>query len=122
MSAMLIVVFACLMAEWTPIERTAHCQRMQDHCAAGFTTTSTDCVVDDACDQQMLVCCALPAPLPVDQAPLPQAAPSPADADSVSLVDTSLLILDPESPPPDIPSPHWVRVLDLSVLHQTFVI
>jgi hypothetical protein len=122
MSAMLIVVVAGSMTGWKPIERTAHCQPMQDHCDAGVTTESTDCVVDDACDQQMLVCCALPAPLPVDQAPLPQAAPSPADADSATLVDTSREVLGREAPPADITSPHWVRVLDLPILHQTFLI
>ncbi len=121
-SLMLMVIVACSAAGWTPVERTALCQRTQNHCNAGFTTESIDCVVHDACDQQMLVCCALPAPQPVGQAPLPHAAPLPADAVSASLVDTMPLARSRNERGAHITSPHWVRTLDLSVLHRVFVL
>lgn len=105
MSAMLIVVVAGSGSAWTSIDRTTHC-----------LTPMTGCH-----DVDVLTCCGPTAPAPIDRVPLPQFAPTPLHVVSASLMDHTV----PQAPAESgmhVPSPHWLRVLDLPVLHQSFVI
>ena len=105
MSAMLAVVIAFPGAAWASVERTTHGPTQMERChhTAAFT------------------CCLPAAPAPSDRAQLPKVAPSPVHVPHAALMDSFL----PPKPPmavSDVPSPHWVRVLDLPVLHHTLVI
>lgn len=74
------------------------------------------------CHHKAAVTCCLPtAPTPIDRVPLPKVAPSPEHVPHATLMD-SFTSAPPRLATADVPSPHWVRVLDLPVLHRTFVI
>lgn len=105
MSAMLAVVIAFPGAAWASVNRTAHCMKQMECCGH---TAAFDC-------------CLPTAPAPIDRVPSPQVAPSPEHVPHAALMDPFV----PAAPPTagvGVPSPHWVRVLDLPVLHRTFVI
>lgn len=105
MSAMLAVVIAFPGVAWASIDRTTHCM------------TQMECCHHTAA----LGCCLPTAPAPIDRATLPEVAPSPVHVAHATLMDPFVPQAG-EAAPAHVPSPHWVRVLDLPVLHHTFVI
>jgi hypothetical protein len=105
MSAMLIVVFAYSASGWASVKRTTHCLHQADDC----------------CPAEVITCCGPTAPTPIDRVPLTQFAPPSLHVSTVSLMDHSLLPA-PSASAGDVPSPHWVRVLDLLTLHRSLVI
>lgn len=106
MSAMLAVVIAFPGAAWASVDRTAHCMKQMETCH--YTV--------------VLTCCLPTAPAPLDRAPLPKVAPSPVHVPHAALMDP--VVPQPESSDGagGVPSPHWLRVLDLPVLHHVLVI
>jgi hypothetical protein len=105
MSAMLVVVFACSGSAWASIDRTTHCMKQADDC----THTA------------VITCCVPTAPIPIDRAALPEYALPPSHVSIASLMDW--FVPDaPCVPALSVPSPHWLRVLDLPILNRSFVI
>jgi hypothetical protein len=105
MSAMLVVVVASSGSAWASIDRTTHCMKQMNDCS----TTA------------LITCCVPTAPIPIDRATLPMFAPSPSHVSTASLMD-HFTIDAPSAPALSVPSPHWLRVLDLPILHRSFVI
>jgi len=105
MSAMLIVVFASSGSAWASIDRTTHCMKQSDDC----------------CTTDVITCCAPSAPIPIDRAPQTGVAPPQSHVSPTPLMDDSVP-QGPSRPALHVPSPHWLRILDLPVLHQSFVI
>ena len=105
MSAMLIVVLAFSAPAWTPVTRTTHC-----------STQMGDC-----CQMAVLHCCGPTAPVPTERALQQEIARPQLHVATASLVDV-VLVSVATAAPPDVPSPHWVRVRDLPTLHRTFLI
>jgi hypothetical protein len=105
MSAMLAVVIAFPGAGWPSADRTTHCMKQMACCQHSAAVT----------------CCLPTAPTPIDRVLQPQVAPSPEHVAHATLMDT---FVPPAlvGPQPDVPSAHWVRALDLSLLHRTLVI
>lgn len=74
------------------------------------------------CQHTAAVTCCLPtAPTPIDRMLLPQVAPSPEHVAHATLMDTFVppTLLTRQA---GVTSPHWVRVLNLPLLHRTLVI
>ena len=105
MSAMLIVVLAFSAPAWTPVARTTHCSTQ----------------VEDCCQKAVLSCCGPSAPVPIERTPQQEIARPQLHVATASLVDV-VLVSVATAAPPDVPSPHWVRVRDLPTLHRTFLI
>jgi hypothetical protein len=116
LSIMLIVVLATSAPAWTTTDRTTHCRQQTGTCAQG-----DPCTTADRGERTSLACCDLPAPIPIDRARLPQGAPPPAGESIAALMDHVVAPRDPARPS-RITSPHWLRALDLPVLHQSLVI
>ncbi|MGE3959965.1 MAG: hypothetical protein AB7H96_24870 [Vicinamibacterales bacterium] len=104
MSAMLTVVIAFSGVAWASVGRTTHCMKPVEGCR----------------HTAVITCCLPTAPTPTDRAPQLRVAPSPLHVPHAALVDPSV----PPVPEPatGVPSPHWVRVLDLPVLLRVLVI
>lgn len=105
MSAMLTVVIAFPGVAWPSADRTTHCMKQMACCQHTAAVT----------------CCLPTAPTPIDRMLLPQVAPSPEHVAHATLMDTVITPLL-SAPHPDVPSAHWVRVLDLPLLHRALVI
>jgi len=106
MSIMLVVVVACPGSAWASIDRTTHCPMQLENCHHRVA---------------VLACCGPTAPTPIDRASLPQCAPSPVHVVSATLMDhSSLHALVPGTG--SIRTSRWIRVLDLPILHRSFVI
>lgn len=105
MGAMLIVVFAFSASSWATSDWTTHCSKQ----------------VDDCCTTAVITCCGPSAPVPIGRPALPEFAPPPPHVSTAALMDHSLRPT-PAVCAAHVPSPHWVRVLDLPTLHRSFVI
>lgn len=77
--------------------------------------------MDDCGSTAVITCCVPTAPIPIDRTTLPEFAPPPSHVSTASLMD-HFTIATPSAPALNVPSPHWLRVLDLPVLHRSFVI
>jgi len=105
LSTMLIVIVACSGSAWASTDRTAHCPAPMHACH----------------EVDVITCCGPSAPAPIGQVQLPEAASSLTHVQAAPLMDESV----PQAPRvrgAHVPSPHWVRVLDLPTLHRSFVI
>lgn len=105
MSAMLIVVLAFSARAWTPVARTTHCSTQMEDC----------------CEMAVLSCCGPTAPVPIERTLQQEIARPHLHVATASLVDVVTVPVSTTAPP-HVPSPHWLRVIDLPTLHQAFLI
>ena len=104
-SAMLVVVVAFSGSARASVDRTTHCLSQDEDCH----------------DVDVLTCCGPSAPIPFDRVLPPWFASSPVHVRSAAPMDCiarQMQVLRTQH----VPSTQWVRVLDLQVLHQSFVI
>jgi len=107
MSIMLTVVVATNTVGWTAARETPHACPLQHHkCTPSASLT----------------CCRAQAPVPVDPAQVPQVAPPSPTSPPAALMDILDLSWTRDTPALDVTSVHWLRVLDLGLLHHTFLI
>lgn len=107
MSVMLAVVLATHAAGWTVAHGTSPACPLQHHTCTPSAS---------------LTCCTAQTPAPADTARVPQVAPPSPTSSPASLMDMLNLPPAPDTPLPDITSAHWLRCLDLGILHHTLVI
>jgi hypothetical protein len=102
---MLIVIVVCSGSVWASTDRTTHCPAPMHECH----------------DVAVITCCGPSAPAPIGQVQRAESAPTLTHVSPAPLMDASVLQA-PRLCGAHIPSPHWVRVLDLPTLHRAFVI
>ena len=105
LSVMLIVVSASAATGWASIEPTTHCNQQTNSCTP----------------EASLTCCCPTAPTPIDRTQRPQLAPPSAHMSTTSLMD-DILPTAPSLAWTDVTSAHWLRNLDLGLLHRAFLI